>query len=513
MPTVEVLDNQAVIIGSNRAARLQPYTKDANAFAPSLDMNPGNSVDVPVFMIGVNLAGQDLGFFDGFTQPMVATIDLDRDSYVGFHYSADDTAVVRMALNSGTVRNHTLPDVASDTFTLNAATQTLTNKTLTSPVIGGDLGVNDDVSIEMGNDDDIVVRLRSATLAANTALTDVLVGTPVAQAIAANSLLVSNVTASGDQAFYANLGGNSLQWLFYDTSASRVYSWPNGTAGFDWTSAAATFASAASTANQVLTVQNTSNAAAASHAYVDIAVGGTISTGDPHVRFTIPSGTSWYAGIDNSGTDVFYLGTGTTVGSSGVAGWIGATSGVSAITRMSLLSDLGATLDDSASARFRYLNLETETVTLAGTTQVTALFDVVSMGIITINQSGGAVTVDKYTGISSVSATAGASVTLTHSSAFRALTGGAAVNVSGYFAEAQTAGTTGNYQYLAANGGTAPVALADHAGWSCIDRSAGNATFAFSTETAVVADATGAFNSKIPIIWNGTNYQLLAIQA
>ncbi len=37
---------------------------------------------------------------------------------------------------SGTTSGHTVPAVADDTFTLNAATQTLTNKTLTSPKIG-----------------------------------------------------------------------------------------------------------------------------------------------------------------------------------------------------------------------------------------------------------------------------------------------------------------------------------------------------------------------------------------
>jgi len=81
-----------------------------------------------------------------------------------------------------------------------------------------------------------------------------------------------------------------------------------------WTGQAWTLTGANSTNNTALTVQNTSNAAAASHSYINVAVGGTTSTGDPHVRLTIPGGTSWYMGTDNSASDAFIIGTGTAVG-------------------------------------------------------------------------------------------------------------------------------------------------------------------------------------------------------
>lgn len=51
--------------------------------------------------------------------------------------------------------------------------------------------------------------------------------------------------------------------------------------------------------------------------YVEVRVAGT-GAGDPHVRFTIPSGTSWYAGPDNSDSDKFIIGTGTAVGTAGL---------------------------------------------------------------------------------------------------------------------------------------------------------------------------------------------------
>ena len=83
--------------------------------------------------------------------------------------------------------------------------------------------INDDVLFRLGTDGDHVFLNRSSILNANTSLTNVLIGTPVAQALAANSLIISNVTASGDIAMYGNLGGNSQQFLFYDTSAGSLY--------------------------------------------------------------------------------------------------------------------------------------------------------------------------------------------------------------------------------------------------------------------------------------------------
>jgi hypothetical protein len=87
-----------------------------------------------------------------------------------------------------------------------------------------------------------------------------------------------------------------------------------------------TLTGANSTDNTVFAVTNTSNAAAASHSYVDVSVGGTTSTGDPHIRLTIPSGTSWYAGVDNSASDVFIIGTGTAVGTTPALTLTGTTS-------------------------------------------------------------------------------------------------------------------------------------------------------------------------------------------
>ena len=85
-----------------------------------------------------------------------------------------------------------------------------------------ELGVPDDVSVELGTDDDSVLRHRSTTLAANTALTDVVVGTPVTPALAANSLIISNVTADGDIVLVTQTGANSQAGVFIDGSLSTT---------------------------------------------------------------------------------------------------------------------------------------------------------------------------------------------------------------------------------------------------------------------------------------------------
>lgn len=73
-----------------------------------------------------------------------------------------------------------------------------------------------------------------------------------------------------------------------------------------------TVAAAAGSSN-LLRIAHDDTGNTASHAYLEAAVAGT-GGGDPHLRFTIPSGTSWYIGGDNSNSDALSIGTGTAVG-------------------------------------------------------------------------------------------------------------------------------------------------------------------------------------------------------
>jgi hypothetical protein len=88
----------------------------------------------------------------------------------------------------------------------------------------------DNTRIKIGTDSDIAVVNRSAVLNANTALTGVLIGTPVVPALAANSLIVSNTTASGDYALALNNGGNSQAWQVIDASGQTQTLYYAGTA-------------------------------------------------------------------------------------------------------------------------------------------------------------------------------------------------------------------------------------------------------------------------------------------
>ena len=89
--------------------------------------------------------------------------------------------------------------------------------------------VEDGILLALGNDQDQVLVNRTTILATNTALTGVIVGTPVTPAIAANSLILSNVTASGDILVAANLAGNSQAWIWVDSSAGTMTLYGAGT--------------------------------------------------------------------------------------------------------------------------------------------------------------------------------------------------------------------------------------------------------------------------------------------
>lgn len=78
--------------------------------------------------------------------------------------------------------------------------------------------VLDDVLWKLGTDSDIVLLNRSTILIADAELTDVIVGTSDHPGVAANSLILSNITASGDLLFLVNKGGNSLAAFWADGS-------------------------------------------------------------------------------------------------------------------------------------------------------------------------------------------------------------------------------------------------------------------------------------------------------
>ncbi len=132
--------------------------------------------------------------------------------------------VVTIGNDGGTTQGLT---VRRDGLTVTAGGVTITAGGLT--VTAGTIEVNDDVLFTLGADNDIVLVNRSTILNANTALTGTLIGTPVTPAIAENSLILANATASGDILVAVNEGGNSQAYLWIDTSAAEMRLYGSGT--------------------------------------------------------------------------------------------------------------------------------------------------------------------------------------------------------------------------------------------------------------------------------------------
>ena len=285
-----------------------------------------------------------------------------------------------------------------------------------------------------------------------------------------------------------------------------------GVKAIDITATQFSFTGANSTSNTTFTVENTSNAAAASHAIIEAKVGGTTSTGDPQLRLTIPSGTSHYLGVDNSAGDTLHFGTGTTVGGSA---WLSVDIRTSpgGDSNQFIFTPISPTVPDAATSVGRAIFIQNQTTTFAGQTQVTTMQDFFRLGRLNLAQSGGALTVNKAAGIAARHPVADTSVTLTESAAYEvegtSATGGTITRAVGLLVRALTLGTT-NPQILLYNGSTEhTTAVADSASISCIDLSAGNASFSFTTEHAAFSGVAVASTHKWGIRINGTLYYVL----
>lgn len=82
--------------------------------------------------------------------------------------------------------------------------------------------IADDVIFSLGTSSDQALISRSTAYTANAVLTGVLVGTPVTPDLAANSLIIGGITASGDFLLALNRGGNSENYIWADSSAGDL---------------------------------------------------------------------------------------------------------------------------------------------------------------------------------------------------------------------------------------------------------------------------------------------------
>lgn len=80
----------------------------------------------------------------------------------------------------------------------------------------------DDVIFGLGDDEDIVFMHRSSVLAADAEITSVIVGTSDHQGVAADSLILSNITEDGDIIMLVNDGGNSKEFLLANADVADL---------------------------------------------------------------------------------------------------------------------------------------------------------------------------------------------------------------------------------------------------------------------------------------------------
>ena len=116
---------------------------------------------------------------------------------------------------------------------------------------GTSFNILDDILFTLGTGNDQAMLNRSTVLNANTALTGVLIGTPVTPALTANSLIIANITADGDILIAGNDGGHSRVALYFDSSTPDTYLY---NVGGTWTAGATTWTIPAVTLGGTITL-------------------------------------------------------------------------------------------------------------------------------------------------------------------------------------------------------------------------------------------------------------------
>ena len=313
--------------------------------------------------------------------------------------------------------------------------------------------VTDDLTFNLGTGNDVVLLNRSSILAANTALSNVMIGTPVTPAVAANSLLVSNVTASGDYLLALNNGGNSQAWHWVDSSAGTQTLYAAGVARILLNSTGGSFTGTWSDLGTVTTVDI--NGGSIDGAAIGAASHSTIkgTTIDATTDFTIGSTVITDDKVAYGAAGVFQM----------VAATEDAlkfTDGTNDLMRFNTKVDTdrmnfldvgtpGAAVSFAAASNssFRLFRLLNYTVTLTGDAANPAAMEGLMLysGIPTLTDST-AVTVTKASSIYVQAPVEAGSVTLTGAMALHiADAGGTPTNQYGIYIDALTAGATKDY--------------------------------------------------------------------
>ena len=155
----------------------------------------------------------------------LASIQLDGDGTANNIHSnvhgVSDTAIVALETKLGT--GATTPTATAVLVGSGSGTSAWD----TTPTFGA-VSITDGLVMGIGSNNDGAIVNRTTVLNANTALSGVTIGTPVTPAVAANSTIVSNVTASGDILIATNRGGNTEAHMWLDGSAGDTYLYARG---------------------------------------------------------------------------------------------------------------------------------------------------------------------------------------------------------------------------------------------------------------------------------------------
>ena len=170
-------------------------TVDANAEHLKFSFPAGSGTQVPVVTVGVGVKDVDLTYFNGSTEPAVAVIDADRDSYLRMTFSADDTPAIQIG---GSATALTVPTLASPTLTTPTIAATGWTNATHVHAAGNSGGV-----VPIANTSGTLAVNRGGTGATSFTTNAILTGN-VANAIQAESNLTfdgSTLTLDGDLAF------------------------------------------------------------------------------------------------------------------------------------------------------------------------------------------------------------------------------------------------------------------------------------------------------------------------
>ena len=403
-----------VVLGENRAlAGTGSFfweDADANAEYWAFELPSGTSQHVPVLGVGVGLDGVDLGLFDGITQPTVAVMDADRDSAVALTFSADDVARIDLV---GSVAQ-----------------------------LG--LGQDDDI-ISLGTDSDAAIVLQSAASIADATLTGVIEGTPQTPALAANSLIISNITDDGDILLAVSDGGHSRGVLHLDGNVGqlKIYA-PGGnevmrsyTGGIGFNASQVDGGdvgiNSSDTADWVLFDVSAEELKFAAATTISTSAGDLTLDPTASLNVTLTDDDDDALTIANSASTYYNIDTRNTV-SNAVA---------------HAFDSEDATIASASNARYRLLETTGYTFNFTGGTQVTSLLKNVDFEGSPTLVGGSAITVDKAATLVVKSYLSSTNVTLTHDSAIRIIDGaggaGAVVSQSGIFIESMTGADSNNY--------------------------------------------------------------------